>query len=216
MQVRDVAMDSIVMTNVNFTLAVPTVYALRLSASTASTWDIQYFPLPALEQHFSSAVARARLYMHLPAAPMPVEDNGHAWINVYSVPLNSSMRCWLANALTSTFAFFQVSVDKKGHTFLNQEAAAKVRLYPGHGGWTEVDVWELTALWFKHPAENMGLVIQVNTAAGQALKVGVQHQPQLVRCCSMYISAIVAKQCVLKKSKTSGRTIDAKLFDRTE
>ena len=70
--------------------------------SSVASHDVQYFPLSPSVVSGWRDVFGAKLWVHLPAAEEDLEDR-HAWVNLY-----------------------YVSTDKRGHTFLTQEAATKV------------------------------------------------------------------------------------------
>lgn len=125
----------------------------------ARIWDIQYFALDSPQltmMHGSNArkfLKKARLFVHLPAAPS-VEDD-QAWVHLYYV---------------------QVSNKNGQVASLTQSKAVRVTLDRESGGWVDIDAEEIVSVWFKYPEENFGLVINAFTKSGESLRVGVQHQ----------------------------------------
>jgi hypothetical protein len=102
----------------------------------------------AMDTHawWRDVVGGASLWVHLPPAPSPADKR--AWVNV-----------------------FYVSVDKNGHPFLTQETSVRVHLRQDRGGWVDVNIHGIVAMWLKDPASNLGIVVQINTSTGDEITV---------------------------------------------
>ena len=117
-------------------------------------WDIQYYPISTLSQLKDEnwrQVTNATLSVRLPRAPS--HEDTEAWIHL-----------------------FYVQLTKNNEASLVQSKATRVELFQDRGGWIDIDAKEIAKIWFKHPAENLGLVLNVVTKSGNQIRVGIQHQ----------------------------------------
>ena len=117
--------------------------------------EIQYFDLntPQIKDERWQNVEKAMLHMHLPNATDP--DDTEVFIQVKMVMMNKHH-----------------GVDfKQKHNFHTE-------LLPDQGGWIEIDVRDMVAHWLKHPVENYGFSISVESAKGHRFNVSFQHQQQ--------------------------------------
>ena len=114
--------------------------------------EIQYFNLNVAQLRDLTwpRVMKARMYIHLPAAPSPVDLK--IWINIRTVVMSSDV------------------------PILKKKRVVAATLLPDKAGWVEIQLHDIVSEWFKNPSSNMGLEIKVNTQNDIHIPVGIQHQ----------------------------------------
>ena len=182
----------------NFRPSSVLILASETSLPSVHGYTPLYFKLGDIINDFQRDVVTAFLNIHLPAAPRTQgEYQPHAVISVY-----------------------QVSSDKlTGREWLGPAKEDKVDLTKG--GWVTLDLLHLATVWLKHPSENLGVVVRLQTGVDRTeLSVGpwqTEEVPYLqldirsvlsLSVCLFYLFAFItrSKRNVTWRSRTTQTT----------